>query len=487
VRPLEALSRGDLIRLAEQQQALVSELVAARERDRSEIVALRTANERARVEIAELRAEREEARATHEQLQVRVRELEAKLAKLEKGGPQGMPGHKPVRPATKPETRPRKRRASGAGRVRSAPTRTEVHAAEQCPDCGTALSGGSTKRTREVIELLPSTVEIVEHVVVERRCPQGQRRVVPPLDLGGQVVGQQRLGIGLLALIATLREEGRLPVGVIQWYLATLHGVELSVGAIVAASRLVADRGAPEVAQIQARVRASPLVQTDETGWRQNGRNGYIWTFSTPTERYFLYGGRDKGMVQRGLGDAFSGVLVTDFYKAYDHVRSPKQRCWAHLLRDAHLLRTQHPKDPAIQTWVDDLHRIYLDAVAFVVTATDDLTARAVAARGFDARLLALAQPGVTDDTAPQHILSARIARYLGELLTFVREPGVPPDNNAAERSLRHLVTSRKISGGSRSPQGTATKMALATLFGTWRTHGTNPYLACRQLLSPQV
>jgi transposase len=487
VRPLDALSRGDLIRLAEQQRELLLELVAARERAEVELTGLRAASERARVVIAGLRADREEARAANEQLQARVRELEAKLAKLEQGGPQRMPGHKSGTPVAKPEVRPRKRRVQGAGRARSVPTRTEVHAADRCPDCGTELSGGSTKRTREVIDLVPSTAEIVEHVVVERQCPRCRRRVVPTLDLGEQVVGQQRLGIGLLALIATLREEGRLPVGVIQWYLATLHGVELSEGAIVAASRLVADRGAPEIAQIQARVRASPLVQADETGWRQNGKNGYIWTFSTPTERYFLYGGRDKGMVRQGLGDAFAGVLVTDFYKAYDHVRTSKQRCWAHLLRDAHLLRTQYPKDSAVQTWVDALHGIYLDAVAFVATATNDLPARAVAARGFDARLLALAQPWVADDSAPQRILSARIAHYLGELLTFVREPGVPPDNNAAERSLRHLVTSRKISGGSRSPEGTSTKMALASLFGTWRTQGTNPYLACRQLLSPQV
>jgi transposase len=487
VRPLEGLSRGELIRLAEQQQALLSELVAARERDRAEITALRTANERARVELAELRADREQARATNEQLQARVRELEARLAKLEKGGPQGMPGHKPARPAATPEARPRNRRAHGVGRVRSAPTRTEIHAAEQCPDCGTALSGGSVKRTREVIELIPSPAEIVEHVVVERRCPQCRRRVVPALDLGEQVVGQQRLGVGLLALIATLREEGRLPVGMIQWYLATLHQVHVSAGAIVAASRQVAERGAPEVERIRDRVRASPRVHADETGWRQNGKNGYIWTFSTPSERYFVYGGRDKGMVSQGLGDAFAGVLVTDFYKAYDHVRTSKQRCWAHLLRDAHHLRTQYPADETVQTWVDDLHRIYLDAVAFVATASLDLPARATAARGFDARLLALAQPWLTDPAAPQQILSARIARYLGELLTFVREPNVPPDNNAAERSLRHLVTSRKISGGSRSSDGTATKMALATLFGTWRAQDINPYLACRQLLAPQV
>ena len=68
-----------------------------------------------------------------------------------------------------------------------------------------------------------------------------------------------------------------------------------------------------------------------------------------------------------------------------------------------------------------------------------------------------------------------------------VAHPEAPADNNGAERSLRHLVTSRKSSGGTRSPAGTATKMTLATLFGTWRLQGRNPLEECRALLaSPQ-
>ena len=62
-------------------------------------------------------------------------------------------------------------------------------------------------------------------------------------------------------------------------------------------------------------------------------------------------------------------------------------------------------------------------------------------------------------------------------------EPEAPADNNAAERSLRHLVISRKISGGTRSERGTERKMTLASLFGTWRAQGLNPLAACRQLL----
>jgi len=83
----------------------------------------------------------------------------------------------------------------------------------------------------------------------------------------------------------------------------------------------------------------------------------------------------------------------------------------------------------------------------------------------------------------PQRVLSAWMAKHRHELFVFVREPDVPPDNNAAARALRHLVTSRKISGGTRSTTGSATKMTLASLFGTWRLRGINPFLACRALL----
>ena len=98
------------------------------------------------------------------------------------------------------------------------------------------------------------------------------------------VLGQQRLGVNVLSLIARLREEGRLPIRSVQWYLDTVHQLRLSVGAIVS---------------------ASPAVHADETGWRQSGANGYVWTCSTPTERYFLRRGRGKTVVdqaRRGPG-----------------------------------------------------------------------------------------------------------------------------------------------------------------------------------------
>ncbi len=95
------------------------------------------------------------------------------------------------------------------------------------------------------------------------------------------------------------------------------------------------------------------------------GANGYVWTFSTPTERYFLRRGRGKTVVDEALNDAFSGVLVSDCYAAYHHYDGPKQRCWAHLLRDIHDLRarydlrTRYPDAAPLARWADAVHGIY--------------------------------------------------------------------------------------------------------------------------------
>ena len=96
--------------------------------------------------------------------------------------------------------------------------------------------------------------------------------------------------------------------------------------------------------------------------------------------------------------------------------------------------------------------------------------------------------PFLEDPLAVQGKLRRRIERHIRELFVFVSHPETPPDNNAAERGLRHLVISRRISGGARSEAGSDSKMTLASLFGAWRARGLNPLLECRRLLiSPQL
>ena len=250
------------------------------------------------VDRAVLIAINAELQAVIERLQRRIAELEGQA---KPGGPPRMPGLK-AKSARKPPAQPgpRKQRRHGFARPRMTPTHRVEHVVERCPDCGTQLSGGWTQRTREVIELPVVPAEVTEHVYIARNCPACRRRCTPPAVLEGVVLGQQRLGVNLLSLIATLREEGRLPIRSVQWYLDTVHQLRRSVGAIVSAIHRTAQRAQPAVAQVLERIRASPVVHADETGWRQSGANGYGWTFSTPTEPLLPAAG--SGQNSRGRG-----------------------------------------------------------------------------------------------------------------------------------------------------------------------------------------
>ena len=192
--------------------------------------------------------------------------------------PSGCPGLKPKadREPAQPKKPRQPRRPHGFARTRMTPTQRVEHAVEQCPDCGTQLSGGWTQRTREVIDLPQVPVQVTEHAYIARTCPQCQRCCTPTAQLEGVALGQQRLGINVMSLIAALREEARLPFRTIQWYLDTVHGLHLSLGAIVDATQRVARKAQAELAAIAGRIRGSPVVHADETGWREDGHNGYV-------------------------------------------------------------------------------------------------------------------------------------------------------------------------------------------------------------------
>lgn len=161
------------------------------------------------------------------------------------------------------------------------------------------------------------------------------------------------------------------------------------------------------------------------------------------------------------------------------------QRCWVHLLRDIHDLRVLYPQVRGVARWATAVRKVYDRATA---CASDDPRERGRMRGRCEQALGQVCRTPAADPTAVQGRLSRRILRHLSELFVFVARPEVPADTNGTERSVRHLVTSRTISGGTRSPAGTATKMTLATLFGTWRLQGRDPFLACCEtLVSPRV
>jgi hypothetical protein len=233
-------------------------------------------------QVAALLAEVAELRCENARLTSALAEALERIAKLERGQKQTPEFVKPNRPKPAGEKRPRKKRAAehNTSRKRMTPTRQERHALEQCPECQYELHGESVDYTREVIELPPpQAVEVIEHQVVKRWCPCCQAWRSPHLDLAGQVFGQGRIGVRIAALVVYLRTKLRLPIRQIQEYLRTVHTLELSSGEIVELTHTVRRELQPEMDTLLEEVQASTVVHGDETGWRENGQNGYVWGF----------------------------------------------------------------------------------------------------------------------------------------------------------------------------------------------------------------
>ena len=433
-----------------------------------------------------------------------IQVLEARIAELEgqqKPPPDAGKGRKP--PSWVKANRParskgeRRKRPHGFGRLREEPTHRVEHATASCPDCQVPLIGGRVRGSRQVITLPRVRARVTEHVALERACPKCRKRWAHEPDWGALSVGRQRFGVSVQSEVSMLREECRLPFRVIQRYprssrgqaLKWRFGLRLSVGELVALVRGAAERGQEEYTRLRQEIRGSPVVYGDETGWRQDGRNGYLWSFSTPEVRYFLHRpGRSKRVVEEVLGDEFEGVLVSDFYGAYNVYQGPHQRCWTHLLRDIHQLKEQHPQDLVLARWSHAVREVYDHAQACPepdpnLPETVRRTRRIERQQRYQQWLWFICKPYLGSD-APMRVLCQRVERFLPELFTFVAEPRASADNNAAERSLRPPVVSRKISGGTRSERGSETKSIPASLFGTWRLQERNPYQALQSILS---
>ena len=445
--------------------------------------------------IASLEAQLKQALEQLGQVTEQLREAHARIAELEKlktPAPAFVKAN--TKKAQESQKKARKKRDGqyNRARPRSAPTQIVEHRVVTCPQCHLRLGGITLSRLREVIDVpVAPPVEITEHRLYKGWCANCATWHEAPIDLHEQVLGQGRIGVRLASLIAYLRTVMRLPLRQIRDYLLTVHGFQVSVGEIVELLHRVKEHVQPALEALKGEIRASPAVQADETGWREDGSNGYIWSVCTPTIRYYEYHHSRAGEVVKSLiGDDFGGVLGSDFYAGYNIHQGLHQRCWVHFLRDVHDLKEDCPHDEPLLTWATCVKTIYEQAVAWAEQGLDTALsprqqqqARAAQQHAFEQQLWQVCQPYVRTAT-PQHTLCERVERFLPELFVFVAVPGVPAHNNLAERSVRPLVIARKISGGTRSPKGSQTRMGLASLFGTWMAQKLNPFHQCLAALS---
>lgn len=345
-----------------------------------------------------------------------------------------------------------------------------------CPCCRGRLA--KLKRHRQVVEdLIPARVEVTCYRTASGYCRHCNRRVESRIV--GQPprsdVPQSQLGINALATAAALRVENRLPFRQAGQALADTAGLRVCPGALARQLQRLSAWLGGEYESIKTRLRRGKVAYADETGHRNNGRNGWLWTVADPRHTLYHVDTSRSGQVIRSLlGEAFGGTLVCDFYGGYDAMKCPKQRCNTHLLRELrdtakdNPVFAAHPLCRRGKRLVKDLLKLKsrwrkLNNAAYTRKACR-----------LEDRLEQLAKSFSADPDPDVKRIAGRLLRYQKELTTFLWDKHVDGTNNAAERALRPAVVFRKITGGSRSAAGAQAWATLASILRTARQQGRN-------------
>jgi hypothetical protein len=385
-----------------------------------------------------------------------------------------------AKPAGKGRAKPRGAKRGHPGRRRPAPPRIdrrEEHTLSACPQCQGPVRPCRSARSR-IIEDIPADITpvVTEHTIPRSWCPQCRDTVEPvvPDALPGSTIGLRVvvLSAWLHYLLGTALAQ---IVDVFNFHLR----FRLSPGGLVQMWRRLREILLAWYLEIQARTLDGAVLHADETGWRVDGKTDWLWCFTTTDLTYYLID-RSRGApaLKRFFKKEFAGVLVTDFWAAYNAVVcAGKQKCLPHRLRDRKRTQHYHKPDGDWPAFSKVLKRLIRDSLR-LSERRKELSAESFASRRgrLERRLRdLLAQPW---EERHARRLVKRLRRHASELFTFLDHPEVPSDNNHGERQIRPAVIARKDSYANGSEDGADTQAILMSVFRTLKQRGHDPVSA---------
>jgi transposase len=396
-------------------------------------------------------------------------------------------GMKP--PYQKPPGKRRKRRPGAKpghrGSRRDPPEHIDhhkEHRADLCPDCGGRLKRCEETRTRFTEDIPDIQPEVTEHVIHRDWCPKCQKRVEPPVS---DALPGSTLGNHVLVLSAWLHYGlGNTLSQIVEVFNFHLQ-MKITPGGLVQMwYRLQAILYA-WYEQIQQEALHSAVLHGDESGWRVDGKTHWLWCFTTRNLTYYMIN-RSRGApaLMKFFIEEFAGTLVTDFWGAYNAVVCAlRQTCLVHLLRE--LAHTEQYKSPG-EHWPEfakKLRRLVGDAIR-LWRVRAEMPEETYASRR--ARITTRLQELLATPWKDRHAkrLIKRLRRHQNDLFTFLDQPEVPFDNNAAERGVRPAVIIRKNSHGNRSERGADCQSVLMSVFRTLKQRGHDPIQAITDALA---
>ena len=332
----------------------------------------------------------------------------------------------------------------------SAVTQEHNYVLKICPICEKDVGGvvDTVVKYTEDIALKPRPT-VTKHTITRHWCAHCETYVksknIPPIT---------RIGIKTMGYVLYARYRLRLPLNKIKESLLDLYDFKLSEGEIVAMLKDAETLFGKDYEAIITLIQAATVVYADETGWRMDGQNWWLWVFVTSTgTQYVIEDSRGKGVAERALGNKADRVIISDGYAAYQNLAGDKQQCWVHLLRVAKLQSLSLYQDLVV------LYKKLLLELEKPLGQRDK--------EKFQKELVGLMVKPYPEPTVGK--VRERMKRHQAVLFTCLDYDGVRPENNTAERAIRPQVVMRKIFGGSRSLAGSRAHQVNSSVLETMR------------------
>lgn len=349
-----------------------------------------------------------------------------------------------------------------------------------CPNCQTPLKQTSvtTSHTITDIPAPKETKAIVSQYEAERQwCPTCKREVYA--NPSG-VIPNCRLGVNLVTQILIWKYRMKLPHKAIVDSLFSTYSLGISTGGIAQILHRTKKYFGRDYEKILKEIRGSPVKHADETGWRISGINGWLWEFVKKDAVYYtIEETRGKGVPVKILGEIKeTDVLVHDDYSSYQRLPGQHQSCWAHLLRESHEQEMLAFASKDMKNLHVELKEIF-SALSEIVQSPFNLFRRKENHQRFMEKIGEIVQRKY--QTLDAQAVQKRIKHQENNLLTALLYEGVPLTNNLAERNIRPMVISRKISGGSRSTNGAETFAVNSSIVQTIKLRNQPLFLTLKE------
>lgn len=412
----------------------------------------------------------------------RIAELEQLVEELRRRGKRqaapfskGEPKPDPKRPGRKPGSQ------YGRQAVRPVPRRVDETIVVPCPlychHCGgpVRLEDKASQYQVDIPPIRPRTTRFVIHYGSCRHCGARVQGRHPRQSSDALEVGTVQIGPRVVAFAAYLNKVGGLSYGKMVSVLEHLVGLRVARSTLCRALERLARKAEPTYDWLVEKIRASPVVYPDETGWKVGGRSAWLWAF-TDRERtvYAIERGRGYTEAASVLGEGYSGVLGADGWAPYRRfAKATLQTCLSHLLRRC---------DGMLETARRGAARVPHQVKAILLDALDlrdrrdegKLSPHGVrtALGRLRARMSRLLSGHITH---PANLrLANHLSRYEEALFVFLKRPEVEATNWPAEQAIRPAVVNRKSCGGNRSERGARTQAILMSVLRSCYQQGIN-------------